>query len=146
MKNQMTNFWIAIILTSITLTSCAQDKIIPESELPEEIATYLKTHFPNNPVLQVSIDNELFSKSHEVILQDNITLEFNAKNEVTEIEANSKLPDSVIPVQIIEYVKNNYPENVIIEWQIDDKNQQVGLENDIQLEFNMKGDFLKIDD
>lgn len=145
MKNSFTLLATFSMILLIGFTSCAQDKIITSDKLPEQIITYVETHFPDNSIIQASFDRELFSKSHEVILKDNIKLDFNSKNKVTEIEGNSKLPDSVIPKQILEYVKKNYNNNVIIKWEIDDKKQQVKLDNGLELEFNMKGDFLRID-
>ena len=62
-----------------------------------------------------------------------------------DIEGISKLPDSVIPSKIREYVVANYPQNHIIGWEIDGRNQQVELDNDLDLEFTMNGDFIRID-
>lgn len=145
MKNSIKYIALTLIMFSFSLTSCAQDKIIPSSELPSEIKTYLKTHFPNNTVLQATVDKELFSKSYEVILQDNFTLEFDSKHRVTDISSKSELPNSVIPKPILDYIKTNYPNNTITDWELDDKNQQIELENGINLEFNMQGEFLRID-
>lgn len=138
---------IAIIATmlAVSFISHAEDTVIKESELPKKIKTYLKTHFPNNPVLQASIDKELFSKSYEVILKNNISLEFNKKNDVKDISASSKLPDSVIAKPILDYVKSNFPNNLITDWELDDTTQKVELDNDMELEFDLKGKFLKID-
>lgn len=145
MKNQINYFSVLIILLSMILTSCTEDKIIAESELPTEISSYLKMHFPNNMVVQATMDKELFSTSYDVILSDNISLEFNSKNNIKDIDAASKLPDSVIPKEILDYVKSNYANNHITDWELDDNNQQIGLDNGIDLEFNMKGKFLRID-
>lgn len=143
---KMKNLSLLVIMLFMSSISFAQDKVIPENELPKEIKTYLSTHFPDNAVLQAMVDKEVFSKSYEVILQDNFTVEFNSKNKVKEISGNSKLPDSVIPNEILAYVKTNYPNNVITDWELDDNNQQVELDNDINLEFTMTGQFLRIDD
>ena len=65
--------------------------------------------------------------------------------DIIEIDGSSRLPESVIPVKILDYVNQNYSGNYITDWEIDGKNQQVGLENDLDLEFNMSGEFLRID-
>lgn len=145
MKNSFTLLATVSMILLIGFTSCAQDKIIPSNKLPKQIITFVETHFPENSIIQASFDRELFSKSYEIILKDNIKLDFNSKNEATSIEGNSKLPDKVIPKQILEYVKKNYNKNVIIEWELDDKKQQVKLDNGLELEFNKNGDFLRID-
>ena len=73
-------------------------------------------------------------------------MEFNSKNNIKSIEAKSKLPNSVIPEKIMEYVETNYPNNFIVEWDLDTKHQSVELNNGIELEFTLKGAFLRIDD
>jgi len=55
------------------------------------------------------------------------------------------LPNSVIPEKILQYVTVNYPTNFITDWKLDGKNQEVQLDNGLNLEFNIKGDFLRID-
>lgn len=145
MKNQINQVLLLSVLLVFSITSCVDDKIIPATDLPQEISTYLESHFPENTVVQATVDNELFSKSYEVILKDNTTLKFNSKNKITDIEATSKLPNSVIPIQILDYVKTNYPNEVITDWELEDKNQQVELDNGITLEFTMEGEFLRID-
>lgn len=145
MKNQINQVLLLSVLLVFSITSCVDDKIIPATDLPQEISTYLESHFPENKVVQATVDKELFSKSYEVILKDNTTLKFNSKNKITDIEATSKLPNSVIPIQILDYVKTNYPNEVITDWELEDKNQQVELDNGITLEFTMEGEFLRID-
>lgn len=145
MKNQINQVLLLSVLLVFSITSCVDDKIIPATDLPQEISTYLESHFPENKVVQATVDKELFSKSYEVILKDNTTLKFNSKNKITDIEAPSKLPNSVIPIQILDYVKTNYPNEVITDWELEDKNQQVELDNGITLEFTMEGEFLRID-
>lgn len=146
MKNQIKTLFASLILIFASFSVNAQDRIITENKLPKEIKTYIKKHFPTNTIIQASIDKDLMSKSYDVILKENIKLEFDSKNRIKEIEGNSKLPDSVIPNQILKYVQINYPKNFITDWELDNNNQKVELENGISLEFNMKGEFLRADD
>ncbi len=145
--NKFNYFKGALIAALLTLSVFvfAQDRIISYSELPQQIQTYVKKHFPNNQVLQSEIDYEGLTKEYEIILSDNIKLEFNRKNKIKSIQAKSKLPDSVIPSKISEYVKSNYQNNFIVEWELDRTHQSVELDNKIELEFSLKGDFLRID-
>jgi len=133
-------------MLALVLTGCADDKIVTENDLPEEISTYISNNFPDNEVAQVTVDQEAFSKKYAVILKDNIKLEFDSKNNITDIDANAALPDNVIPAEILAYVNANYPENVITDWELEDKHQQVKLDNGLTLEFSLAGEFLRIDD
>ncbi len=129
----------------ISLSGCSKDEIVPYSGLPDEIQTYVSTHFAGIQVLQSVIDRDGLTKTYDVVLEGNINLEFNRKKEIIGIDGSTPLPDSVIPEKILNYVQQNYPANSITGWEIDGKNQQVELDNGLDLEFNMKGDFLRID-
>lgn len=135
----------AVAIMAFSLTSCDKEEIIPYSDLPSEITSYITTHFPNNSIVQVIIDKDELTKTYNVTLSESVSLEFNRKKEIIDIDGISELPSSVIPENIRQYVVTNYPNNVITDWEIDDKNQQIELDNGLDLEFNMKGDFLRID-
>lgn len=137
---------LMLIVLMITLMSCAQEKIIPPSEYPSEIKSFASTHFPNNKILQVVQDKEVFTTTYDAILSENINLEFNKTKEVIDIDGVTKLPNSVIPKNILQYVTANYPNNFITDWELDKNGQQVGLDNGLDLEFNKKGEFLRLDD
>lgn len=146
MKKSIKTLGLSAAMLALVLTGCADDKIVTENDLPEEISTYISNNFPDNEVAQVTVDQEAFSKKYAVILKDNIKLEFDSKNNITDIDANAALPDNVIPAEILAYVNANYPENVITDWELEDKHQQVKLDNGLTLEFSLAGEFLRIDD
>jgi hypothetical protein len=136
-------FLLALVATF--LVACNDEEIIPSSELPSSIKNYVSTHFPTNEIIQVVKDRDGFSKSYDVILAGSISLEFNKKNDIDEISSISQLPDSVIPEKIRQHTAANFPDNTIIGWELDDRNQQVKLNNGLELEFTKSGDFLRID-
>lgn len=136
---------LLLLMGVVLFTGCEKEEIVPESKLPAAIQTYITTHFPDNSVTQVIQEKNFANTSYEIFLDGGFQLDFNNKNEITNIESTTKLPDSVIPVEILAYVSENYPSNVIIEWELDDKNQQIGLDNGLDLEFTMAGVFLRID-
>lgn len=137
----------SLIATAVvfSLSSCDKEEIIPSSDLPSEITSYISTHFPNNTITQVIKDRDGLAKTYDILLSENLSLEFNRKKEIIDIDGVTQLPNSVIPEKILQYVTTNYSTNFITDWELDDKNQQVELDNGLDLEFNMKGDFLRID-
>ncbi|MFA5650066.1 MAG: PepSY-like domain-containing protein [Proteiniphilum sp.] len=145
MKTKNIGSMIAFALTAVILIGCDQEKVLTASEIPSEITEYVSTHFPNNNLLQAVEDRDGFTRTYDVVLSDNITLEFNRKKEITDIDGNAQLPDSVIPTEISLYVATNFPNNVITDWELEDRHQQVGLDNGADLEFTMNGDFIRID-
>lgn len=135
---------IAIILFA-SVSAFAQERIVSFSEVPDSIQAYVKKHFPDNKVLQAEVDFKGLTKEYDIILSDNIKLEFNKKNNIKSIDAKTELPGSVIPKAILNYVKSNYPDNFITEWELEDKHQEIGLDNGLELEFKMNGEFIRID-
>lgn len=136
-------FLLAIV--PFMLISCDKEEILPLTDIPTEISNYISTHFPDNTVIQAIKDTDGIELTYDITLEDGFFLEFNRKKEVIDIEGLTKLPDSVIPSKLLVFVASNYPDNYIIGWELDDRNQQIKLENDLELEFNMNGDFLRID-
>lgn len=131
---------------AFTLVSCEKEEVISNSKVPSEIANYVSVHFPEHKIIQVEEEKEFFDKSYDVLLEGFFSLEFNKKFEITDIDGVSKLPDSVIPELLRQYVDSNYAGNFITNWELDDKNQQVELETGLEIEFTMQGDFIRIDD
>lgn len=129
----------------LLLLSCEKEEILSSTEVPSEISNYFGTHFPDNPIIQTVKDIDGFELTYDITLEGNYYLEFNRKKEVIDIEGLSKLPDSVIPSKLLEYVSTNYADNFIIGWELDERNQQIKLDNGLELEFNMNGNFFRID-
>lgn len=134
-----------LALMPLFLISCEKEEIIPLTDIPSEISTFISTHFPDNPIIQVIKDTDGLELTYDIALDGGFFHKFNRKKEVIDIEGMSKLPDSVIPNKLLEYLTTNYSDNFIISWELDDRNQQVKLDNGLELEFTMDGVFLRID-
>lgn len=136
---------ISFAFLAMSLASCDKETIVSTSQLPGEIKNYVSMHFPENKIMQSIQDKDFFSKSYEITLEGNFKLEFNKKNKITDIDGISNLPSTVIPAKISNYVTVNYPNDQITAWELENKNQQIKLTTGQELEFNMKGEFLRID-
>lgn len=132
-------------LLAVFFISCEKESLIAENELPSEITTYLNTHFPSTPVIQIIKDKDGFEVTYEINLDGGFYLEFNKKRQIIDIEGTQKLPDSVIPSKIREYTSANYPSEDIIGWEKDGYNQQIKFNNGLELLFSQSGEFLRID-
>lgn len=143
-------FSLSLILTvilALSMFSCEKEKLLSLEEIPSEIIVYVETHFPDHEIIRAVKEKEGKKKSYELTLSEGVKLEFNNKKKITEIEANSKLPDSVIPGKILNYVETNYPNNVILKWELEGKSKQkIELNNGLELEFTLDGSFIGIDD
>ncbi len=122
-----------------------QERIVPYTEIPPQIQAYIKNYFPNNKILQSEIDYEGLTKEYDIILSENIELEFNRNEQIKSISSISKLPDAVIPEAIRNYIKANYQNNFVTKWELEKTYQSIKLDNSIKLKFTLKNEFLKID-
>ncbi len=108
----MKSISILVILLLTLLTSCHKEETIAASKLPSEIRHYVSVHFPENKIIHCVVEKEFFQKSYDLILDEGFKLEFDGKNNVTDIDGHTKLPDSVIPEKIRAYVTANYPDTI----------------------------------
>lgn len=134
-----------LLLATTLMMSCSSDEDEIINETPQEIEAFTKMHFPNNAILKITKEVSTNDHTYDVKLAGNIELEFNSKREVTSIESATKLPDSVIPASIRSYVTTNYASNFIIAWELEATHQQAELNNGLELEFTMSGEFIRID-
>ncbi len=142
------------VITAIGLmafmASCSNDDdsnttVISESQIPPALLAYQAAHFPNNPITKVVKDIEGNTVTYEMFLQGQFELEFNGSYAIQDIDGRSKLPDSVIPEPILDYVSQNYPDRFITDWELETNHQQVELDNKLELEFDRAGAFIRID-
>lgn len=135
-------------LLAVTAAICslwAKEINLKPAEIPQEITAFVKEHFKEQKIIRVIKETEGVKVSYDAILDNGTKLEFNGKKTIIDIEHHSKLPDSVVPVQIRAYVAKEYAEESVIAWELDRKKQSVTLTNGLELEFTLKGEFIKID-
>lgn len=139
------------IAAAAFFVSCSNDDddsnevVLSEGEIPACIITYKTEHFPDNTLTRVTKKTELGVITYEAYLTGNFDLDFNANCEIIDIDGTTKLPDTVIPQTVLDYVAQNYPNQFIISWEIEFNHQQIELNNRLELEFKMDGTFIRID-
>lgn len=137
----------AIALFLFAFITNAQTKSITATQLPATAQDFIKKNFAKATVSGAWEDKEIFDTDYKVQFSNGVEVEFDAKGNWEEIDGNhNTVPTSVLPSAITTYLSQNYKgQNVV---QIDKKNwgYKVALANDIELEFNNSGKFLRIDD
>lgn len=139
-------FLLTVLIFTFSVSNAQKKKIIPSTQLPAAISNYIQTHFSDVEILQVTKYNKKPKKAYKVTLNGNTKLEFDRNNKITDIDGKSELPSSVIPARLLNYTKTNFPTNAITDWELEDENQQIELDNGLELNFDMNGDYLKLDD
>lgn len=140
---------ILIGLALMTNMACADnDKVTNNiNELPQVSRTFLNNYFNGNKVSHIKIDKDLFLvDSYDVILTDGTSVEFNRNGEWKEVKSfQQNIPDTLIPVEIRQYVSQNYPGQKIMTVERGKRKVSVDLANGLELKFDLNGNLIDID-
>lgn len=137
---------IAIFGFIFTTNAFAQQPMLNPDQLPNQITQYIQKHFPDSQIVAAQKEDEIFSPvEYEVWLNNGTQIDFE-KTTMVNIESNAKLPASVIPNNIAEYVNSNFSSTFIVSFELDNGKQGIELNNGMELIFDDQGNFLGMDD
>ena len=148
MKKALFIALVAILSVFTALPALAQSCCT----LPKNATDYIAKHFNGYEINFFEKDRDVLDVDYTVYVRNgkqSYKLEFDKKGNVTDIESESRglaLPQSVLPANVVQYVKGAFPNAKVTEWSKDGNKQLVELNNDMELVFNAKGEFLRIDD
>lgn len=137
----------ALLVLTTCFTACANEKVITYPEMPLQAQRLIEAHFSKADVSLVMMDRELLRTEYEVRLNDGTKVEFDGDGELTKIDCGAKaVPEALIPEAVRSYVAASFPNTFVTEWGKDDRGWKAELSNGLDLEFNSKYEFLRIDD
>ncbi|RQP18155.1 MAG: hypothetical protein EAS52_06420, partial [Parapedobacter sp.] len=141
-----TNYLMVLLSAVLVLVAaCDKEKVVSADGLPSKAQTYITQHFPEHEILQVVKERDDLKTSYDVYLSEGYNLDFDKNGNIVGVEGSKKLPDSVIPSSILTYVNANYSDYFILDWELDDRGQEVKLSNGMELQFDKNGNFQRID-
>ena len=137
--------WIGALvgLMLLTLTSCA------DQDIPVNSQHFIKQYFPGTSVVLVEIDDDDDDSEMEycVWLNDGTKVEFDMQGEWERVgRKKTGVPVKLIPPTIIQYVKANYPDDVVSKLSRKPYGYKIELSNDMDLRFNLQGQFIEVID
>ena len=137
------------LLLSFSLLCCncsaQHDKIITYEQLPANVQSFIKLHYPASTVQFASIDDDLIRPDYDVALDNMVKLEFYNSGALKSIYDPSGIPQAVLPEKIFNYVIQNYPKTSIVKFEIERNHYEVELSNKYDLKFNKEYKLIKID-
>lgn len=140
---KMKNIIIALSLL-FAVTTYAQNKNY--ADLPARATQFLAEQFPKQTILSVKDTNGNRAKGFTVTLSNNTEIKFKSDGNWKEIDGNGKEISTVFVIQPIQdYVAKNYPNQKISKIKYTVTNIDIELTNDIDLDFDSNGKFIKID-
>jgi hypothetical protein len=123
------------------------DKIITREELPEKAQIFLTKHFADVEILYAKAERDMgVITSYDVVLDGNVKVEFNRSGEWINVDCeHSQVPNSVLPQGVLDYVSNKFAKAYVVEIERGLMGYDVKLSNDLDLDFDKNGKFLRVD-
>ena len=137
---------VAIFAVS-TMAMADNDKPVQVNQLPAKAQTFLNTYFKGVKVALATQETELFNKSYDVVFNTGDKVEFDKAGEWTEVRCRQTgVHAQIVPAQIAEYVKTNYPDALILQIERDSREWEIKLSNRWEITFNNQMQVIDIDD
>lgn len=143
----MKKYFSVVLIALCSLTACANEQVIPFDQVPEPAKAIVVAHFDASQIAYVTLDKGLLDAEYDVKFNDGRSLEFNKAGELLKVDCKqTEVPAALIPEAVSAYVKANFPNAFITEWSKDDRRWKAELNSGLDLEFNSKYEFVRIDD
>lgn len=133
--------------TLSVVPAMAWEVAITKQQLPAEAQAFLKKNFAKSEVVVATHDKDVTDNDYTVILNDGTKVEFNASGKWESVKSKAaKIPATVIPAQIANFVKAQYAGASIVQIESKRFGYEVELSNDLELKFDKAGRCIGIDD
>lgn len=128
------------------------DEHLSNSEIPQNILDFIGQYFPGAEIDEAEIEN---NGNYEIELEDDVELIFDSEgnflgkgeDENEDDDDDEEINPADLPQNILDYISENYPDNSIIEAELEDDGEyEVTLNNGVELEFDSEGNFLSAED
>ncbi len=128
------------------------DEYLQISEIPQNILDFIAANYPGVDIDEAEREN---NGNYEIELENDVELIFDAngnflglgEDENDDDQDDEEINPADLPQNILDYISENYPDNTIIEAEIeDDGKYEVTLNNGVELEFDSEGNFLNAED
>ena len=144
MKNIFATLFIS--LAFITLAK-ADDKPATYDQLPAAAKTFIAENYPADQISYITVDDDIIRPDYTVMLQSGVKIEFENNGSLSKISSSQNgIPAEIIPMQIRDYVRRNYPDAAYVSYEIDRNSYEVTLSNRLELKFNSRFALVEIDD
>lgn len=138
---------IALLALTCTFTACANELLISYDQVPEPAKAIVAANFDATQIAYVTLDKGLFDDEYEVRFNDGRAIEFNKAGALLKVDCKlTEVPSALIPEPVLLYVKTNFPNAFITEWGKDDLGYKAELNSGLDLKFNSKYEFVRVDD
>lgn len=146
----MKKFLSILVLALVAVQFAFAGDVITQDvkQLPLTARNFINQYFSKPQISHIKIESEILqTKKYEVLLTDRTEIDFDSKGNCIEVDCQkSAVPSALVPVSVKDYVKKNFPREVITKIERGRSGVEVELSNDYSLKFNKKGKFVSMDD
>ena len=146
MKKSVFFFAALVCMMMQSVSTFADDRIIPAEQLPAAAKTFIQKTFPGQAVSYAKIDYD-GRKKYEVCLSNGTEVDFDKNGTWDKVDCNySAVPASLVPSTIANYVKTHFAGAKVVKIDKEHYGYDVELSNELELKFNKQGQLMNIDD
>ena len=129
MKKSVLYFAALLCMMVQSVSTFANDKVVPEEQLPAATQSFIQQTFPGQGITYVILDKDFGKTTYEVFLDNGVELEFDKNGTWDKVDCVfSAVPDDIIKIDRKRY------------------GYEVELSDDLELKFNHYGQLTYIDD
>lgn len=124
----------------------ADDRPIDYKELPQAAKSFVTKYFAKAKVAATTIDAEVMRTEYTVYLEGGTKLEFNKQGAWSKVDCGiSAVPSGIVPAAIAGYVAKNHAGASVVKIDVGRTDYELDLSNGLELKFDLKGNFLRMD-
>ena len=142
MKRVKALLLLCLFAGSVSLVSCKDsDRTIDFDRLPAAAQQFIEANFNRNDIMSITRDHD----SYDVVFSAT-ELEFDRSGQWTSVEGD--IPSGVLvtlPESIRDYIASNYAGRHIVKVEKNMTRYDVELSDRTELEFDLKGKFIRVD-
>lgn len=139
---------LALVVGAFGLTPLLadNDKVVSLAELPQAAKTFVNKFFAKQMPSLITLDNDIISKTYEVVYADGTRVEFDSKGNWQEVETRTNaIPTGIVPQTILSDVVKRFPNQSIQHIERKRRGYELELSSGIELEYNRQGKLLRSD-
>ena len=137
---------MAIFSFGILVANADNNRIITKENLPQKSQQFIGRYFGDSKITYVKEERDFIEKSYEVMFADGTKVEFSRNGEWKEVDSRlSAVPTTIVPAQIMKYIKENYPDVKVMQIERDKNEYELRLSNRLELTFDTKFHIIDID-
>lgn len=138
---------LAFFICALSLTAFAKGKKpIAFDDLPNNVKEVVLKNFDAKQIQYITTEHKFRRHEYAFMMNDNTKIAYDKKAQLCEIKNKQGVPTSFLPEAISEYIAKTFPNAKVTEYQKKKSRQEVELNNQLDLIFNKRGKFLRLED